>query len=391
MANTVAALNPEKWMSNVQDFLNAMLLSEGIAESRMFDGMVKSGDAINFPYINDMRVQSYTPGTDLTIDDFTATQSTLTINRSKAATLYVDPQELAQAEDKGYAEKLARQAAFVLAQELDQNVLGTGVTAAAASSVTGGTLSASTIYTKLTEAMANLDRENATDGPMFAVLDPERVALLAQSEVANGFNVADTALKNGFVGDSQAGFKVFKSNNLPTSQTITMPTIPTATDTMTIGGVTWTFVASGAAAVAGEISIGANIAATKVNIPLALNGTGTPGATTYIEISTANRRKYQNMQLTCAAFSSDNCTVTAYGKLNWTEDVTPTDCVVGTETTQILTGRVGAISVARQMRPELYIKPVAAQLGDNYITHQLYGSTVFYRDTFRLATITHNA
>ena len=203
-------------MSDVQDWLNAMLVAEGICDVNQFDSMVSSGDQINWPTITDQRVQSYTPGTDLTIDDFTAAQSSLTIDQSKASTVYVDPQEVAQAEDKGYPERLARQAAFVLAQELDQNVLAAGI-AGANNSVTGGALTASTIYTKLTDAMAALQRSNGADGPMFAVLDPERCALLAQSEVANGFNLADSALKNGFVGNSQAGFRIFNSNNLPTS------------------------------------------------------------------------------------------------------------------------------------------------------------------------------
>jgi len=391
MANTTATLNPEKWMSDIQDYLNAMLVCDGISESRKFDGMVNSGDAINFPYINDMRVQDYTPGTDATIDDFTATQSTLTIDQSKLVGTYIDPQELKQAEAKGYPERLARQAAFVIAQELDQNVIQAGVTNAAATAVVGGALSSATIYTALTDSMANLDRENATDGPMFAVIDPERCALLAQSEVANGYNLADSALKNGFVGDSQAGFKIFKSNNLPYAVTVTIATQPTNLDTITIAGVTWTCVTDGTAANAGEIAIGANIADFKTIFVVAMNGTGTAGASAYIDVSTANRRKYQNIQLTAATFSGDTCALTAYGKMSASETFTDATDSFGTETSQILTGRVGAISVARQMKPQLRIKPVPAQLGDNYLTHQLYGSAVFYRDTFRLGTITHNA
>ena len=117
MANTYSALNPEKWVNDVQDFLNAMLVAEGITNMRKYDGIISSGDTINFPQVSDQRVQSYTPGTDLTIDASTATSSAMTINNSKASTVYVDPQEVAQAEYKGYPERLARQAAHVLAQE----------------------------------------------------------------------------------------------------------------------------------------------------------------------------------------------------------------------------------------------------------------------------------
>jgi len=348
--------------------------------------MIQSGDTINFPYITDMRVQSYTSGTDLTIDDFTASQSSLTINRSKAATAYIDPEQVKQAEDKGYPEKLAKQAAFVLAQELDQKVLQDGVDNAN-NTVAGGSISASSVYSTLTDCMASLQRSNA-QGPYFAVLDPERVALLAQSEVANGFNVADNALMNGFVGDSQAGFKIFNSNNLPTSVTLTLATNPTADDTLTVAGVTWTFKATPASA--GEIDVGANAAASQADVKDALNGEGTPAATSYIEISTANRRKYQNIQLTCSAFTSDVATITAYGKQGNSSSLTATTDGFGTETGNLLCGSIGSIAIARQMTPQLFIRPEPKQIGDNYITHQLYGTTVFERDQERLVNLTLN-
>lgn len=388
MANTVPALNPEKWVSDVQDFLNALLVAEGITNMRKFDGLIKSGDQVNWPQISDQRVQSYTPGTDLTIDDFTATQSSMTLDQSKASTVSVDPEEVMQAEFKGYPELLARQAAFVLSQELDQSMLKEGVdNASASNTVTGGTLSASTIYSKLTDALANLQRSNAADGPMFAVLDPERVALLAQSEVANGFNLADSALKNGFVGNSQAGFKIFNSNNLPTSSTLTLDTQPTATDTMTIAGVTWTWVADGTAANAGELNVGANLADAKVIFVQAINGVSTADV---VDISLDDRRKYQNAQVSAATFVGNDSVITAFGKQNNSETFTAATNVFGTETGDLLTGRMGAVSVGRQMRPMLHIRPEPKQLADNYITHHLYGRKVFTRDADRLARISMN-
>ena len=389
MANTVAPLNPEKWMSDVQDYLNASLVAEKVCHMKKFDGMVSEGDTINFPYINDMRAQTYAQGTDLTIDEFTATQDQLSINRSYAATTPIDPVQVKQAMFKGYPEELARQCAFVLSQELDQRVLGDGVTNAG-NSVTGGTLTAATVYTRLTEAMAAIQRANGADGEMFAVLDPERVALLAQSEVANGWNVADRALMNGFVGDSQAGFRIYASNNLPVSNTWNQTTIPTATDTVTLFGVTWTFVANGAATAAGDISIGVNAAAAQANFVLAVNGTGTPGAGTYVDVSTANRRRLQNAQATCGAFATGVATITGYGRINGSETLTATGEGWGTESGTLLCGRRGSVACARQMMPQLYIKDEPKQLTQNYITHHLYGTTVFTRDADRLAGITYN-
>jgi hypothetical protein len=301
----------------------------------------------------------------------------------------IDVTEVRQAKDKAYPVKLARQAAFVIGQELDQNALNHAIDTAS-NTTAGGTLTASTIYSTLADVMAQLQRSNAADGPMFAVLDPERVSLLAQSEVANGFNLADSALKNGFVGNSQAGFKIYNSNNLPTSVGATIDTQPTNGDTFTIAGVTFTCVTDGTASSAGEVAIGANLADFQTIFPQAVNGTGTPGASNYIAVSVANRRILQNAQVTAGAFDTNVSTITAYGAQNNTETFTAATNVFGTETGSLLCGRMGALSVGMQMQPNLFIRPEPKQLSDNYITHTLYGRQVFSRDAARLTNLTIN-
>jgi len=134
-SNTFSALNPENWKPAVQDYLNAMLVAKKICNVKC-EAYLSSGDQVNFPYINDVRVQDYTPGTELEIDSYTATQDSLIVNQSKAATAYIDPQEEKQAL-ADYGVSLARQSAFQLSQNIDQAVISTGITAAA-STVTGG-------------------------------------------------------------------------------------------------------------------------------------------------------------------------------------------------------------------------------------------------------------
>lgn len=78
--------------------------------------------------------------------------------------------------------------------------------------------------------------------------------------------------------------------------TLTIAEPVTAGDTIVIGDQTYVFV-TGAANAPGEIGIGADEAATKVNIPAAINGTDS--------INTANTK------VTASAFSGDVCTLTA--------------------------------------------------------------------------------
>lgn len=79
--------------------------------------------------------------------------------------------------------------------------------------------------------------------------------------------------------------------------TLTMDTQPTIGDTVTVGTRTYSWVASGTADNDGEISRGADLAAAKVNFVAAINGTD--------DVNTANSL------VTAAAFSSDDCVLTA--------------------------------------------------------------------------------
>jgi len=388
MANTVAPLNPEKWVSDVQDWLNAELVIKPIANMR-FKRMLSSGDRINWPTITDQRVQDYTPCTDVTIDDFTAEQSYMDIDNSLVSTTCIDPVEVKQAEDKGYPSKLARQAAHVISQRVDQDGFAEAQTEAA-NTIAGGTLTAANIFQNFTEATAELQRSNAADGPLFAVIDPERVALLAQSEATDGFNLADSSLKNGFVGNSSAGFRVYNSNNLPYTVNLTVDTQPTNLDTFTIGGVTWTCVTDGTAANPGEINIGANLADFQAIFLTAIAGTTPPTAGDYVDVSVANRRKLQNAQVAAGAWAANVSAITSFGKISGSETFTAGTNVFGTETNSIFFGRVGAISVGMQMAPSLRIRPEPKNLSENYLTHTLYGVKVFSRDAERLVNMTIN-
>jgi hypothetical protein len=79
--------------------------------------------------------------------------------------------------------------------------------------------------------------------------------------------------------------------------TLTLALQPAALETFTIGNRTYVWVASGTADNPGEISRGADLAAAKVNFVAAINGTD--------GVNTAHS------QVTAAAFSSNNCVITA--------------------------------------------------------------------------------
>lgn len=381
MANTLTSLNPEKWKSTVQDYLNNMLVAKEVADVRYQD-MLSEGDQINFPETSDVYSQTYTPGTDLVAQALVATQSSLVVDKNRAVVVAIDDTEKKQAA-ADYAVRYAKQSAFRLANEMDKDLLTVGV-AGAASTATGGTLDTSTIYDAMVDAHTALFRNNATDGPLFAIMDAKRKGLLSKTFVANGFTQADSALQNGFEGNAN-GFRVYCSNNIPASVTITIATNPTANDTFTIFGVTFTFVASAAAA--GDITIGANAAATQTNISNAIAGTSTG----FVDVSADNRAKLKNANAAISAWATNVATISGVGYINASETLTAAADGFGTETTSILFGRVGALALGTQMTPSLTISDIPLQIGKYYKTHTLYGTKVFSRDAYRLHKLTINA
>lgn len=102
-------------------------------------------------------------------------------------------------------------------------------------------------------------------------------------------------------------------NAVAATRVLTMDTQPTAAETITIGTRVYTWVASGA--VAGQINRGADLAAAKLNLVAAINGTDS--------INTAHP------QVTAAAFSSNSMTITAKVRGVAANAIATTETMVG--------------------------------------------------------------
>lgn len=391
MSNTI--INTVEYPKKIQQNLRSALVADAIATA-MF-GNVAPKQQIVFPYMNDPRVQTYSYSGTNTVDDTVMTTDGYTIDQVKTSTGNYDPVQNNLFQDMSWQDKMATQMGYQLARNCDQYTLNTGINAAY-TTVAAGTVGTSNILQVLTASDAYMTESEAFAGDRYIVMDALTLNYLPQMDVAGGFTRADRALVagiNGYVGSTSAGLKVFQSNNLPFSTVVTLATIPTAGQTFVVKGVTFTAAASGAAAAAGEFSIGANAAAAQVNLRAAINGTGTPGATTYIELSTPNRRILQNSQVSCGAFGSDIATITSYGRQGITTNIA--GAVLGTETFSMLAGVMGAIDLTILRQPyveELSVSSVgAANHSKNLIATTLFGAGVYTLRKRGLVKITANA
>ena len=368
--------------------LRTNLVMGSVSRAR-FEPDLKPGRTIDFPTRSQVKIQNYSYSTDLTINPYSEVSSTYNIDQVKAATVNIDPLQVLQGFELDPSGQLSDEIGYQLARNIDQYTISKALSRSY-STLAAGTLSASNTFEAFTQIYARLTNQRAREGVRCVVAPPDLAMLLANTDKANGFNLADATLKNGYVGNTSAGFRVYVTQETPYSVTLSLPTNPTAGDTFSLKGYTWTFVANGTAASAGEISIGGNAAATQAIVQDAINGTGTPGASTYIDFDENTRFDLSNAQVACGNFSANVATITSYGTCSPTETFTATGNVFGTNVGQVLFTVQNVIDLTIQSAPKIDIRYPAANVSYNMIGTSQFGSDVFYLDRPSVVKMTFN-
>jgi len=229
MANTVSPLNAEMWSKKMGILLKKALVGRELCEVWGESGL-KGYDIINRPYISDLSVNTYTPGTAVTIQDISTTNEQLAINQFKEVSFYVDNIEDLQA-FYNFMDVQTDRATYQLANTIDaalfaqySNFTSTDLTNAnlpggsgAPGAITGSTSNIQSVFTGLRKLMRSANVPMV--GDTFIVLDPEEAELLERNFAASGFSTADATLRNGFAGQAY-GVQVYVSNNLTTASNV---------------------------------------------------------------------------------------------------------------------------------------------------------------------------
>ena len=381
MANSFAADFPEIW-SRVQQkqFFKetvAVAIADVSAKSQM--GV---GDTFNKPYRSSNSIQTYTRGTSITIDDKTDTQEQLSITTQYATGFYIDDMDSIQSNYDliaGYA----KDDADLLNIQIDGDVLAeyANATSSVDDGDIGGTsgnpivLSTSNISAVFGAAHSKLAKQNVSLKNKFAVLSPEFENILVQYGAGRDTSSGDKAQNNGFIGRFY-GFDLFMSNNLTGEVVISMVTEPTASDTIVLDGITFTFVASPAAA--GDVDLSGTVDTTRGYLEGLINAPTTTSATV-IALSSENARRVGRNWTATNDDTANTLTVVAkgVGRLVASETFTDATDSVTKETQHNLMGIKGNISLVIQKSPMPKIKDVETKMGSNILNAILYGIKTF--------------
>jgi len=219
-SNNLTATNPELWSALLQVPLRKSLVAAETCDTT-FEADLTYGDTIHYPYHSDLSTGNYSPGTDVSITDVTATDESLTVDQKKYTAFYLDRIEEIQTRYDLIA-AFADEAAYRLKDTIDTAIFAQ-VTAAASAlddgdigGTSGSGISATTaniisVFTAARKKLRTMNVEEAAD--WIAIVHPTIAAIIEELATGKGFQVADATLRNGYAGDF-IGFRVYTSNNL---------------------------------------------------------------------------------------------------------------------------------------------------------------------------------
>lgn len=383
MSNNFWADFPEIWAKEQQIVFYKTNVAMKIADVS-FKSDMSRWDTLNRPYRSSNRIQTYTRGSAITIDDKTDTQEQLSVNRQFATGFYMDDFDKVQSNYDLIA-SYAQDDGVYLSNQVDADVLGEALNAVSVvdNSEFGGTagdgidLTTSNILQVVSAAKKKLKKQNVPVNKIFGVISPEFEQVLIEYGAGRDTSMGDELNANGFIVDFY-GFKLYGSNQLTGTAVLSLATAPTNGDTVTIGGVTFTFVAS-IGTTPGNVLIG-TADVTRANLAALINAPGTTTANG-VALTGDSLRLFQNQMSAVNDNTANTLTVTAKGIGVLEVSDTLTDATdQWTPALQIqhqLFGVIGNPVLVMQADPRVQIKEVPDKLGKNILNGVLYGVKTF--------------
>lgn len=373
------ALNDFKktYIMRYEDILSKVMVGLKIANTR-FQSDMKFGDTVT-RFVLDLsgvRVRSFTNLTDQTIDPLVDSTESMTVNVQVGAVFPIARLEKIQAGPLDPAMVAGKEVAIKVANYLDSKILyetknawavfDTGNLTTAAANGTAITLSSTTVPQMVAQTYAKLFSNNVAMTNVCWVLDPFSVSQIAQFPIGKDITSNNTVFMNGFTGNL-FGAEVYTSNNLTGEAVLSIATTPTDGDTVTIGGVVFTFKTT-LGSTAGNVAIGGSADAARLNLSELLNAPGTTDAG-QVALSAANQIVITDTLGIVATddAAANTLTIVARGSSRLTLSETLTDATDAWTANFVhcYYGMKGAIDVAVQDQPTVEMRDEPKQLTTN--------------------------
>jgi hypothetical protein len=399
--NTITAGIREVWDNMYQVTHHKVPTYPAFSNFRLAAGLQK-GDTVNRQYRSTLVANDMDGDGGYNRQALTDTNEQLSINKEKEVSFYIKKLDEIQNHLPTRA-RYAEDSSIALFNQIDGDILGNydqytntlddgDLGGTAGNGITVNTSNVRKLFSQslkllqrgsikldLVAKFSGVRKEDASVQRGVAIISPDVYATLLESLDGKDSSLGDSVGINGHTG-RYFGFDLFVSNGIGWSGTLDFTTIPVAGDTIVINGVTLTAAADGAATNAGDFSIQTTNDLAAAELVKLINGTGTAGADSYIDVSTANRALLKNITATYDS-STNLLTLKATGRgyITVSETLTPAGNV-WTPAKQIqhcLIGVNNSIDVVIQKQPSVEIKPRDGKVGNDVVTWAAYGYKVF--------------
>lgn len=380
----LTAFNQDFWATEMQTIFMKENVAISLANTEL-RSQLEHGTIINKPYRTHPRVTDYVKGTNIVVADRTGTNDYLSVDTVKITPFYVD--DLDKMQNKwDMAAKFAGDGMRLLNNVLDQAVLGEYSNAASniyaadigeSGATTAIVLTQANIQKMFGAASRKLDQLDIPVGKRFATIGP-RVLETLRNYVGNretGFG--DTVSDNGFISN-RFGFKLYYTNNLPFTATLTTSAAIANAENVVINGCTFTFKDTMTGA-AGEVYSGGNDDATTEQLSDAINActTGLEGeGNTYRLPADVDAWKITK----AGVVATDNDTsidIVGYGDIAVSTTMAQGANVWSVEKQYPLFGMVGATDLLVQKAPNIEFRIAEKRLGRYIYPWMNFGKKTF--------------
>jgi hypothetical protein len=385
MSNSLTPMSPTYWSKRMGRKLYKTDIFRSLANFEE-QASLKDGQKVDRPYRSNIVSENYSKGTALTAQDLTATSDQLTVDTVKAMLLYVDNVDKIQNKYSA-ANEWIDEAGRRLSNSIDAKFLYQAYNAnntiddgdIGGTSGDGITLTTGNILDVFGAINMKLDVNNVPDGKgeRFLAHSPQFYNVLWKYIAGKESLLGDKTGENGNIG-AYAGLDLFKTNNLTGAARWTPANRPSAADTVTINGITFTFQTTIGVGAGAVLSV-TDTVTTLGNLVALINAGGVGDGVNNVSVSTANQRTIQDW---VAVNGTTYIEVRAMGASYMT--VTGSDAAdVWTATQQIqnqLAGRKGtSIDAVIQKEPSVEMASTvsAGKSGVNILPMTLFGVYVF--------------
>ncbi len=377
--------------NSYQEVFQKVLVGKEICNTR-FEKQLTFGESVErVAYnIDGVQVRDVVRGNPSTIDSITDSAETLLVNLEKEAVFHISDGEVKQAGPLNPGEVIGGKVAIKVAADLDARIFGEVLNASQTfdagdltTLVSTGvpiTLDATTVPQMVTRLPAKLKRganQTITGTNMALVVDSYAASDIEQYLLGKQFSIVESVFKNGYAGLISSA-QVYVSENLTGEAVLTDSGTFADGETFTINGVVFTMktALSSGPAVAGEIVIGADLAASMTNIAAALNAPSTTTAT-FTALSAADASIISEVLKVTAKATATTVTIVCKGSGRLVLSETGASTSWSKNFIHCYYGKKGAIDLVIQDMKNVDMRPTADRRGTNVFSSYLAGLKTF--------------